>query len=76
MKPKQSKPPEKGFADDVVEDEVGVYYTRATELHGFGSPLGEHEDGYNENKRRRKNREEKRNDNKSYNSGRRQRICG
>ena len=71
MKPKQTKPPEKGFADDVVEDEVGVYYTRATELHGFGSPLGEHEDGYNENKRRRKNREEKRNDNKTYNSGRR-----
>jgi len=70
MKSKQSNPPENGFADDVVEDEVGVYYTRATELHGFGSPLGEHEDGYNQNERRKKNRE-KRNDNKTYNSGRR-----
>ena len=54
MKSKQSNPPENGFADDVVEDEVGVYYTRATELHGFGSPLGEHEDGYNQNERRKK----------------------
>ena len=71
MKSKQSNPPKNGFVDDIVEDEVGVYYTRATELHSFGSPLGEHEDGYNENKRRRKNREEKRNDNKTYNSGRR-----
>ena len=69
MKSKQSNPPENGFADDVGEDEVGVYYTRATELHGFGSPLGEHEDGYNQNERRKKNREN-RNDTKTYNSGR------
>ncbi len=72
MKSKQSNPPENGFADEaVVGDETGTIYHPQTEIAtGFGSPLGEHEDGYNQNERRKKNREKK-NDNKTYNSGRR-----
>lgn len=60
--PKESNLPADAFADDVIDNDVGVYYTRHTELHGFGSTLGDHEDGYNENERRRKNRENKRNE--------------
>lgn len=60
--PKESNLPADAFADDVVDNDVGVYYTRHTELHSFGSTLGDHEDGYDQNERRKKNRENKRNE--------------
>ena len=41
--PKPNNLPENAFADDVIDNDVGVYYTRATELEGGWSSLGEYE---------------------------------
>ena len=60
--PKPNNLPADAFADNAIDDDVGVYYTRPTELHGFGSTLGDHEDGYDQNERRKKNRENRNNE--------------
>ena len=60
--PKENNLPADAFADEVIDNDVGVYYTRHTELHGFGSTLSDHENGYDQNERRKKNRENKRNE--------------
>jgi len=41
--PKESNLPADAFADDVADDDVGIYYARATELEGSWSSLGEYE---------------------------------
>ena len=41
--PKPNNLPADAFADDVVDNDVGIYYARATELEGGWSSLGEYE---------------------------------